>query len=235
MVSRGCPRPKNCDFCGQSFGHTIRCKPLHLVEQEIHIWAKAGASVIRFQDDNLTLLPAERQEQIYDLTGNLELKWVANSRVDAVNPMKLKRMKEAGCNALYFGIESFSDRALLSAGKGATVTEARKAVDMTLEAGIKPAAFFLLGLPGETRGSLQAALRFVRDHQILVTPYILCPIPSTPLFELARPRIPDMRDYLRHCSGWENRQLAEGELYINLSNLPDRLILETYKELKDLS
>lgn len=234
MVSRGCPRLKNCDFCGQFFGHAIRCKPLRLVEQELLAWVGAGASIVRFQDDNLTLLPVERQEQFYDLVGRLGLAWSAHSRVDAVNPLKLQRMKEAGCKILYFGLESFSDQALLFVDKGATVTKARDAVTMTQDAGIRPAAFFILGLPGETRESLRTAIQFVRRHQVLVTPYILCPIPGTPLFELARPQIPDIRDYLRSCSGWESRQLAEGKLIVNLTDLPDELLLETYRELMEL-
>ncbi|MFH1145629.1 MAG: radical SAM protein [bacterium] len=234
MVSRGCPRLKNCGFCGQFFGHAIRCKPTHLVWQEMKMWTDAGASAIRFQDDNLTLLSAEMQEEIYGLVSSLGLRWAGHSRVDAVNLSKLKRMKKAGCKVLYLGIESFSNQALSFADKGTTAAKAVNAVNMTLEAGIRPAAFFLLGLPGETRESLQAVVRFVRDYRILVTPYILCPIPGTPLFELARLQIPDIRDYLRHCSNWENRQLAEGKLYINLTDLPDELLLETYKELKEL-
>ena len=233
MTSRGCPRPKNCAFCGQSFGHTIRCKPISLIEQEIRTWVDTGASTIRFQDDNLTLLSTERQEQIYSLASGLKLNWVAHSRVDAVNSSMLKQMKNAGCKILYFGIETFSKKALSSTGKGATADKARKAIDMTLEAGIKPAAFFLIGLPGETKKSLQTIIRFIRDHQVFVTPCILCPIPGTPLFELAKSQISNMRDYLRHCSGWENRQLSEGKLYVNLTDLPDKLLLETYEELRE--
>ncbi|TAK97128.1 B12-binding domain-containing radical SAM protein [Patescibacteria group bacterium] len=234
MVSRGCPRSRNCAFCGQFFGHAIRCKPLALVNQELGAWTNVGTSAVRFQDDNLTLLPLERQEQLYDLVSRFNLTWAAHSRVDAVNPQLLQRMQQAGCKALYFGLESFSDQALQFAGKGISVAKIQNAIALTQAAGIRPAAFFLLGLPGETRESLHTAIQFVRNSRILVSPYILCPIPGTPLFELARPQIPSMRDFLRSCAHWENRQLTEGKLRINLTDLPDELLLETYRELKEL-
>ena len=234
MLSRGCPRLKNCDFCGQPFGQTIRCKPFSLIEKEMEAWVKAGALAIRFQDDNLPVLPAETQERVFDLVVRHKMAWAGHSRVDTVNPSKLKRLKEAGCKILYFGLESFSDEALRSAGKGATVAEAIKAVNMTREAGIKPACFFLIGLPGETRESLKAAVSFAREQQILARPYILCPIPGTAIFERAKPMISDMRDYLRHCSNWADRQLAEGKMYVNLTDLPDDLLLEAYRELREL-
>ncbi len=234
MVSRGCPRPQNCAFCGQLFGHTMRCKPFNLVEGEIRAWIDAGAQGIRFQDDNLCQLPPELQELVFDLLKKHELPWVAHSRVDTVSPAKLARMREAGCRIIYFGLESFSDQALSSAGKGATVDEAKRAVELTREAGIKPACFFLIGLPGETRASLQAAVKFARDQQILARPYILCPIPGTPMFERAKHLITDLRDYLRHCANWADRQLADGKLYANLTNLPDDILLEAYRELREL-
>ena len=234
MLSRGCPRHKNCDFCGQLFGQRMRCKPFHLVEKEIQTWINAGALAIRFQDDNLSLLPAEMQERIFDLVSGQKMAWAGHSRVDTINPLKLTQMRRAGCKILYFGLESFSEEALSSAGKGATVAAATKAINMTLEAGIKPACFFVIGLPGETRKSLQTAVSFARDRQILVRPYILYPIPGTPIFERAKPLINDMRDYLRHCSHWADDQLAEGKLYINLTDLSDDLLLETYRELREL-
>ena len=234
MVSRGCPRAENCAFCGQLFGHTKRCKPTLLIEKEMRAWIGAGALSIRFQDDNLAMLGEERLEQIFECTSNFGIAWAANSRVDTINEKKLSQMQRAGCKILYFGVESFSDEALSFSDKGTTVSRARRALKMTVDAGIRPGAFFLIGLPGENKRSLKKALRFVRENKVLVRPYILCPIPGTPLFELAQSQIINMRDYLRQCSNWENRQLNERKLYINLTDLPDELLLETYQELREI-
>lgn len=234
MLSRGCPRQKNCSFCGQFFGHELRCKPYSLVKAEILTWSRAGAQAVRLQDSNITFLPKSLQKLIFTLLREQQLAWGAHTRVDAITPKMLKDLEYDGCRMLCFGIESFSQAALQFAGKGITVEEAKKAIDLTLQAGIKPSAFFIIGLPGETKESLAQAVRFVRDNQVSVLPYILCPIPGTPFFDLAKVQIPSQLDFLRHCANWEAGQIEEQKLFINLTDLSDQLLLEHYLELRDL-
>ena len=234
MISRGCARKKNCAFCGQAFGRKIRCKPQLHIKKEVEMWIKSGAEVVRFQDSNITLLPQETRDYLFNLLGGFRVSWGGNTRVDAVDPILLDWMFKSGCKTICYGIESFSPSALKGVGKGASIKAAKRAIDMTHDAGIHPSAFFLIGLPGETRESLLTEVKFAKEENISVIPYILCPIPGTPIFNVVSTQVTDIRDFLCQCSGWEEKQINKRKLYINLTDLPDELLIDTYLELREL-
>ncbi len=98
----------------------------------------------------------------------------------------LELVREAGCKALFSGVESFDDRWNLQVNKPQNVRQSPlDKIRMTLEAGI----VFLYGLVLDvTRRSvreLQSELEFVLDHPEITLPsYVSLPIPllGTPFF-----------------------------------------------------
>lgn len=232
MTSLGCPY--SCFFCAQPHGKKIQFKGEERIRQELEIWHQAGARSVRLQDDNLTLLPQQKLQVVLKILSDLGMTWAAHSRVDEVTRPKLELMKSSGLRLLYFGFESRSPDALGRAHKQATIDQEQTAVDLCREAGVQPGGFFLLGLPGETEESLRAMIKFTRKNRLLVTPYILLPIPGIPCFEMAQSQIEahgGMEVFLEYCQDWEGRQMAEGKLFVNLTDLPDQLLLETYQHL----
>ena len=86
-------------------------------------------------------------------------------------------------------MESGSDAVLASISKGITLAAARDAVRWTQEAGIEARASFILGLPGETRGTIADTLAFSRSLNADFVIYNLAiPIPGTELYEEAKRR-----------------------------------------------
>lgn len=231
MISRGCPF--GCQFCYHLFGQRVRYKTPAQIENEIRIWCQAGAKFIRFQDDNFTLLSQERRTWVLRLLKKFNLKWSCQGRIDTVDRGKLRMMKEAGLETIYYGVESLSDNALKQSGKDINAKKIREAFEMTLELGIKAAAFLIVGLPGETTESLHKMVEFVKHYKIPVTPYILCPLPGTDLFNYAKQagKIKNELEFLRQCQNWEENQLSEGRMYVNLTDLPEALLLKTYSNL----
>src|SRR3989344_5873724 len=61
-------------------------------------------------------------------TIKLNVRWVTSARVNLVDEPLLRKMKEAGCIAFNYGIESGSPRMLNIMRKGVTVEQASKAV-----------------------------------------------------------------------------------------------------------
>ena len=229
MLSRGCPF--HCKFCCRILGNKVRYKPYFLIEKEIRIWHKAGANFIRFQDDNFTIMPKEKLSKVLALLKELDIRWSCQGRVTSVNKERLRAMKSGGLEIIYYGFESLSLEALKKAGKEIMPADIYRAVQLTLEAGLIPGGFVIIGLPRETKKSLKKMVELVRRYRIPVTPYILCPLPGTEFFSLIKHKIKNGREFLLQCEEWEKNQIREGRLYFNLTNLPDQLLLETYLEL----
>lgn len=79
-------------------------------------------------------------------------------------------MSRAGCRYVNIGGESGSDMILSRARKGESTADIRSAVEACVRAGITPVVYFMFGLPGETRETVQEtidlALSIPTDHVI---------------------------------------------------------------------
>jgi len=159
---RGCPYP--CSYCtAQTFyGAKLRRRSVARVRDEIRKNAEVhGVRELFFWSDTFTI----DKRYVLELCEAIEplgVTWASNSRVDTIDDELARAMRRAGCWMLSFGIES-GDQALLDAvGKGAAVEQAETAVLTAKSAGLKVAGHFVLGLPGETRESLDKTLALAR-------------------------------------------------------------------------
>jgi radical SAM superfamily enzyme YgiQ (UPF0313 family) len=88
-------------------GRTVRRRNPKLVVDEMQAVQELGFKEIYVEDDLLTLNHAH-VNAICDeiLSRNLKIRWNAFSRVDTITKELLKRMKQAGCYGLVYGVES---------------------------------------------------------------------------------------------------------------------------------
>ena len=99
----------------------------------------------------------------------------------------LRAMKQAGCSNIGFGIESGSQAMLDSMNKGTRVEQAATTLAWCREAGITSHAFFLIGLPGETAGTLKETLAFARQLPAdFFDIHIAYPLPNTAFYEMCQ-------------------------------------------------
>jgi anaerobic magnesium-protoporphyrin IX monomethyl ester cyclase len=163
-TSRGCPF--NCSFCvtPQMFHHTFRMRSPKNVVDELE-WLKNvhGAEAFSFYDDMLTY----DKKRVYEICDGmrerkLDLPWDCQSRVDTVNREMVFKMKEAGCQELFYGVETGSQQILDVMGKKTSIEQNEKAIKWAKEAGIFVAISVVIGYPGETRHSIQQTLNFIR-------------------------------------------------------------------------
>ena len=187
MTSRGCPF--NCDFCSKPvFGDTTRMRSPGNVVDEIEDIISYGYDCIFFQDDCFTL-DEQRVTRICEeiLDRGLGIRWRCLSRVDSVQHETLLKMKKAGCERIFFGIESGNDSVLKIMNKQFTTDQARAAVESVASTGIETGAFFILGYPGETDQTVLDTVSFAAslplDYASFTMPY---PIPGTGLYEKVR-------------------------------------------------
>lgn len=182
-TSRGCPF--RCIFCvgRRMVGARVRFRPPESVVAEMAQLAGLGFRQVNLADD---LFTANRQHclAICDALQrrNLNLRWSSFARVDTVSEDLLRRMREAGCHAVSFGLESGSPEILRRIKKGITLAQAEKAVEMCRAAGMQAHASFILGLPGETEETLAATLAFAERlgaKGLFYGFHLLAPFPGT--------------------------------------------------------
>jgi radical SAM superfamily enzyme YgiQ (UPF0313 family) len=186
-TGRGC-RSK-CTFClwPQTVGgHRYRVRSAENVLAEIR-WIKENMPEVKeimFDDDTFTdtsNLP--RVEAIARGMGELGLTWSCNAKANV--PYKtLKVMKDNGLRLLLVGYESGDDQILLNIKKGLRTDIARRFTEDCRKLGILIHGTFILGLPGETKATIEKTIRFAKEinpHTIQVS--LAAPYPGTSLYK----------------------------------------------------
>lgn len=163
-IARGCPY--NCGFCETKklWGNTCRSfTPNRTLSEINYMIEKFHTKGIYFINDNFTLNPKQTTELCELMVKNkLDLEWVCDTRVNLVTQELLAKMKQAGCKAIWFGVESGSPRILQRINRNITLEQTETAFKICRQQGIRIACSFMLGFPDETREDMEATLKFAK-------------------------------------------------------------------------
>ncbi len=182
QATRGCPF--RCEFCAvtQFFGHTYRCRPVDEVVEEVK---GLDEGVITFVDDNIVGNPKYAKE-LFRKLAPLGIKWTGQSSLTLANDEELLRLAaKSGCYALFFGIETLSQRNLCAVHKIQNKADRLEdTIKKIHDHGISMIGSFIYGLDYDDEGVFESTVRFCeRNHIELPVYFILTPIPGTPLFD----------------------------------------------------
>ncbi len=186
-TGRGCK--SRCTFClwPQTVGgHTYRVRSPGHVAEEVRSIQKNFPQVreIFFDDDTFTdNLP--RAEAIARELGKLGVTWSCNAKAN-VPRATLKVLKDNGLRLLLVGYESGNQQILHNIKKGMRIEVARQFTKDCHELGVKIHGTFILGLPGETKETIQETIRFateINPHTMQVS--LAAPYPGTFLYDQA--------------------------------------------------
>jgi hopanoid biosynthesis associated radical SAM protein HpnJ len=187
-TGRGCPA--QCSFClwPQTIGgHKYRVRSPQNVAAEMAYMQKLFPQVREFffDDDTFTAnLP--RAREIAKKLGPLGLTWSCNSRAN-LDYDTIKSFKDNGLRLLLVGYESGNDEILTRIKKGVTTAEMRKFTQACHQAGVVIHGTFILGLPVETKETIEQTLRFAQELDVFsVQVSLAAPYPGTELYEQAR-------------------------------------------------
>ena len=185
--SRGCPAL--CTFClwpQTHSGHRWRRRSAEDVAAEVRFALDAfpGLKEVFFDDDTFNYQRARTIELCRRLQP-LNFTWSCTSRV-TTDYQTLKAMKEAGCRLLIVGYESGDPQILKNVKKGATIDMALRFTRDSKRLGLLVHGDFIVGLPGETRESLQRTIDFAKrlDCQTIQVS-IAHPYPGTEFYDYA--------------------------------------------------
>jgi len=180
-TGRGC-RSK-CTFClwPQTVGgHRYRTRTPDHVADEIALATTYFPHVKEyFFDDDTFTDDLPRAEVIARRLGKLGVTWSCNAKAN-VPYETLKVMRDNGLRLLLVGYESGNQQILNNIKKGLRLDVARKFTRDCRMLGITIHGTFILGLPGETRETIEETIRYAREinpHTIQVS--IAAPYPGT--------------------------------------------------------
>lgn len=186
-TGRGCP--SKCTFClwPQTIGgHAYRVRSPRVVVREFEEGRELFPQVKEWfvDDDTFTADPARAVEISRGLK-RLNLTWSCNARAN-VDHDTLNALRQNGLRLLVVGFESGNQGILKRIRKGITLERSRRFMKDCHQLGIKVHGTFIIGLPIETRETIEETIRFAKEldpYTIQVS--IAAPFQGTELYDQA--------------------------------------------------
>ncbi len=182
ISSRGCVF--NCSYCAsvQFWGKRWRFRsPENIIAEVKWLADEFGIKSIFFYDDNFLVDKTRAISICHGIAAiKPEIEWSCCSHVKMVDADLLKIMKASGCINIDFGVESGSNKLLKTINKKQTRNDIIKAFELVHAAGIATRAYLIVGIPGETEGTIDETIDLVgRIKPLSLGANILWLLPGT--------------------------------------------------------
>lgn len=179
---RGCPY--FCSFCSVGGKKRRERKAEAVLEEFKWMVEKYGFRNFIVTDD-IHLINGEFKRIIEFLVKeNIGISWKMTNRLDNIDKELLFKMKEAGCQAIGYGIESPNQSTLKMVHKNFSLSSLIDVIQWTRQAGISVAASFMFGFPWERREDIKDTIRFSATLPIYSVCYNLVTyFPGTEMFK----------------------------------------------------
>jgi len=216
-TGRGCPA--QCTFClwPQTIGgHRYRVRSVQNVGEEMAYLQKLFPQVKEFffDDDTFTAnLP--RAREIAGRLGKLGITWSCNSRAN-LDAESIRFFRDHGLRLFLVGYESGDEQILKNIKKGVSIERMRRFTRDCRDAGVLIHGTFVLGLPVETRESIERTIRFAKELDVFsIQISLAAPYPGTELYEQAKANgwmLPSTKLETIRPDGFQDMMLAYPDL-----------------------
>ena len=186
VTTRGCPF--KCNWCAKPIygNHYHSRSPENVVEELKMLKGKFQFDHIWFCDDIFGLKPGwvNKFSELIEKE-NLKTKFKIQSRVDLLlEEHNINALALAGCDEIWVGAESGSQKILDAMEKGTKVEQIHEATKLMKQKNIKPCFFLQFGYLGEQKEDIDATLELVFElmpHDIGIS--VSYPLPGTKFYE----------------------------------------------------
>jgi radical SAM superfamily enzyme YgiQ (UPF0313 family) len=197
VASRGCPY--KCNWCAKPIsGNRYQLRAPELVAAEIcELKTSYGVEHIWFGDDVFALNHHWVQQFANEIESrDCALPFKIQSRADLMTASTVADLKRAGCDEIWMGVESGSQKVLDAMDKGLQVSEVIQATQLLRDAGIRACFFLQFGYPGELWEDILKTIDLVhslRPDDIGVS--FSYPLPGTLFYERVQEQIGVKRNW----------------------------------------
>ena len=218
LSARGCPY--QCNFCYKAYPGLRNRDPVRIIDELEYDIKRYGVTEFFFVEGTF----AANKEQGLRLCDevikrglNKKIGWVVETRVNVVKEELLRKMKQAGCRQVDFGVESGDEIILKNTKKGITIEQVKRAVKLAKKVGLKAGCYFIIGHPFETKESIKKTYKLARELDAdLMNVGIMIPYPGTKVREMAEK---GEGNYRLICEDWSEYTKQRGGP-LELTNLP---------------
>jgi anaerobic magnesium-protoporphyrin IX monomethyl ester cyclase len=188
LTSRGCPY--RCTFCSQSI-MPIKWRARsadNVIEEWRHLVRNLDALEIGVLDDSANI----RKQRLHELCDRLiaqdlnHVPWifVNGIRANLADYDLLVKLKKAGLKRTAFGVETGDPDMIQRIDKHIDHETIRQAFKNAKAAGVETIGFFIIGLPGDTRESMQRTIDFAIEVDPMIANFsMMTPYPGTKVYE----------------------------------------------------
>lgn len=239
FTSRGCPM--ECAFCesgrhGVIWDRLTRYESLLIVEEQIRESVELGFDGLAYYDD-VFILNRRRTMGMLELHKQYGVVFRCFLRSDILckhgGRDYLEAMVEGGLIEVFVGVESADNQIKKNITKGTTIEQDTEVVKWCTELGVTCKMSFILGLPGETRESMEKTRQWILKHRPQrVQVDRLIPFPGTPLTD--HPENYDLTYEERPDEDWFFRgRQGSGASFVSTSELSVGEIDEFWSDLEE--
>lgn len=228
LTSRGCPY--HCTFCLAAVlsGRKWRPRAVEPLLEELH------HALRLYQIDSFTImddcftLDVNRAEEFCDqlIASGLDLPWQCSNgiRADRVNENLVKKMKEAGCQRVFLGVESLVPEVFAAVKKGEVLQKILDAIKLFKKYGIGVGTFHIIGLPGDTYERSMESYRLSKKLGVNRSVWqLLVPFPGTEVYQW-------VAQHGRQCAPYDEAT-SFGTVTFDTPDFPENLRREAFLKL----
>jgi anaerobic magnesium-protoporphyrin IX monomethyl ester cyclase len=197
VTTRGCPY--RCNWCAKPLYGTryAQRSPQAVADEMAALKSRVRPDHVWFADDIFGLNQRWIESFAEEVARrDARIPFTVQSRIDLMTPSAVEALADAGCEEVWMGVESGSQKVLDAMDKGARVEQGRRATRLLKRHGILPSWFLQLGYVGETWEEILATrelLREERPHDIGVS--VSYPLPGTVFYDRVRDQMRSQRNW----------------------------------------
>ncbi len=200
-ASRGCPY--NCIFCASHklWHRKVRYRsPENVVDEIKHTQESFGTYSFRTADDTFIL----NKKFVMDfcdllIKEKLDIAWKCSVKANLVTDEIIKKLKSAGCNLVFMGVEASNDETLKRIHKGITIEQVKKANKIFKANKMRSIQYFMI-FPWETKEEIDNTISFIKGLYADTTFIgVATPFPGTELHGMCKSKglLPEEVDWAK--------------------------------------
>jgi len=201
----------------------------NVIEEWRHLVRDLGALEIGVLDDSANI----RRNRLIELADALiadrlnHVPWifVNGIRANLADRDMLVKLKQAGLKRTAFGVETGDEQMIIKIDKHVDHDTIRQAFKNAKAAGIETIGFFIIGLPGDTRQTMQKTIDFAIELDPMIANFsIMTPYPGTIVYE----QVNQSGRFL--VQDWEDYVFFDSKARYEMGDLTAELMEEMYRK-----